>query len=287
MNRIILVILSLMVLGCNPKLYQPESRNDNDSLKVMTYNIRLDLASDGENAWPNRKDFLNTQVLFLSPDILGVQEARPNQISDLNVALPDYKFIGEGRDGNGEGEFSAIYYNSKTLKVEEQHTFWLSLTPSIVSKGWDAAYPRVCTYGLFSSVENDEKFWVFNTHLDHVGSEAQHQGIKLILQKIASENTENYPVFLMGDFNVEPNSDVVAELLPTLSDAKEVAAVKFGADGTFNGFNYSEPVTRRIDYIFVSKTPHVKVHKYAVFSSAIDFKFPSDHFPVYIEVDLK
>ncbi|MBF8148280.1 endonuclease/exonuclease/phosphatase family protein [Winogradskyella sp. F6397] len=276
-----------MVLGCNPKLYQPESRNDNDSLKVMTYNIRLDLASDGENAWPNRKDFLNTQVLFLSPDILGVQEARPNQISDLNVALPDYKFIGEGRDGNGEGEFSAIYYNSKTLKVEEQHTFWLSLTPSIVSKGWDAAYPRVCTYGLFSSVENDEKFWVFNTHLDHVGSEAQHQGIKLILQKIASENTENYPVFLMGDFNVEPNSDVVAELLPTLSDAKEVAAVKFGADGTFNGFNYSEPVTRRIDYIFVSKTPHVKVHKYAVFSSAIDFKFPSDHFPVYIEVDLK
>ncbi|WP_225034915.1 endonuclease/exonuclease/phosphatase family protein [Winogradskyella sp. SM1960] len=287
MNRIILVTLSLVVLGCNPKLYQPESRNDNDSLKVMTYNIRLDLASDGENAWPNRKDFLNTQVLFLSPDILGVQEARPNQISDLNAALPDYNFIGEGRDGNGEGEFSAIYYNSKTLKVEEQHTFWLSLTPNIVSKGWDAAYPRVCTYGLFSSVENDEKFWVFNTHLDHVGSEAQHQGIKLILQKIASENTENYPVFLMGDFNVEPNSDVVAELLPTLSDAKEVAAVKFGADGTFNGFNYNEPVTRRIDYIFVSKTPHVKVHKYAVFSSAIDFKFPSDHFPVYIEVDLK
>ena len=57
--------------------------------KVMTYNIRLDLASDGENAWKNRKEFLSSQILFFAPDILGVQEARPNQMADLKEVLKE------------------------------------------------------------------------------------------------------------------------------------------------------------------------------------------------------
>ncbi|EPR73951.1 endonuclease/exonuclease/phosphatase family protein [Winogradskyella psychrotolerans RS-3] len=287
MKRINLFIISLILLGCNSNKSKQEANNVPLMLKAMTYNIRLDIASDGENAWPNRKDFLSSQILFLSPDVFGVQEARPNQIEDLKASLPDYKFIGEGRDGNGEGEFSAIYYNSKNLKVENQHTFWLSDSPTIVSKGWDAAYPRVCTYGLFTSLNTDKKFWVFNSHLDHVGGEAQKEGMKLILKKIASENNQNYPVLLMGDFNVEPNSEVVTEILPTMSDSRQIATLKFGPEGTFNAFQYNEPVTRRIDYIFISKSPNITVHKYAVFSSAIDFKFPSDHFPVYTEIELK
>ncbi|MBU2927307.1 endonuclease/exonuclease/phosphatase family protein [Winogradskyella psychrotolerans] len=287
MKRITLCLISLIVLGCSSKSNTSEAKRSKVSLKAMTYNIRLDIASDGANAWPNRKDFLSSQILFLSPDVFGVQEARPNQIEDLNSALPDYKFIGEGRDGHGEGEFSAIYYNSKNIKVEKQNTFWLSDSPTVVSKGWDAAYPRVCTYGLFTLKDSDQKFWVFNTHLDHVGDEAQKEGMKLILKKITLENSQNYPVLLMGDFNVEPNSEVVAEILLTMSDLKQVATLKFGADGTFNGFNYNKPVTRRIDYIFVSKSPNVLVLKYAVFSSAIDFKYPSDHFPVYTEIEFK
>ena len=287
MKRINLFSIALIFLGCNSNKSNLEVNDHPLTLKAMSYNIRLDIASDGENAWPNRKDFLSSQILFLSPDFFGVQEARPNQIEDLNSALSNYKFIGEGRDGNGEGEFSAIYYNSKSLTVEKQSTFWLSDSPDKVSKGWDAAYPRVCTYGLFSSNKTDKKFWVFNTHLDHVGEEAQKEGVKLILKKIAAENMENYPVLLMGDFNVEPNSEVVAEILPTMSDSKQKAISKFGSDGTFNGFQYNKPVTRRIDYIFVSKSSNIEVSKYAVLSSAIDFKFPSDHFPVYTEIELK
>ena len=287
MKQINLFIISLILLGCSSNKSKPEAKNEQFTLKAMTYNIRLDIASDEENAWPNRKDFLSSQILFLSPDVFGVQEARPNQIEDLKASLPDYNFIGEGRDGNGEGEFSAIYYNSNNLKVENQHTFWLSDSPTIVSTGWDAAYPRVCTYGLFSSNKTGKKFWVFNSHLDHVGGEAQKEGVNLILKKIASENIQNYPVLLMGDFNVEPNSEVVAEILPTMSDSRQIATLKFGPEGTFNAFQYNEPVTRRIDYIFISKSPSITVHKYAVLSSAIDFKFPSDHFPVYTEMELK
>ncbi|WP_197052680.1 endonuclease/exonuclease/phosphatase family protein [Psychroserpens sp. Hel_I_66] len=258
-----------------------------NNLKVMTYNMRLDVASDGENAWPNRKDFFTSQVLFLEPDILGVQEARPNQIEDLNASLKNYKFIGTGRDGEKKGEYSAIYYNSEKIKVEQENTFWLSQTPNEMSQGWDAAYPRICTYGLFTVLENNQKIWVFNTHLDHQGAEAQKEGMKLILEKIQSVNTNDFPVVITGDFNVEPNSEVIAYTTNSFHDTKNLAAITFGSEGTFNGFKYNEPATRRIDYILLSKSTNLSVKKYAVFSSAVDFKYPSDHFPVFVELEFK
>ena len=264
-----------------------EKKVPEDNAKIMSYNIRLNIASDGENAWPNRKEFLTSQVLFFAPDVLGVQEALPGQMRDLDTLLTDYNFIGKARDGVDKGEYSAIFYNKKTVSVEKDNTFWLSETPDELSQGWDGACRRVCTYGLFTLKSTKEKFWVFNTHLDHVGKVAQKKGLKLILDKVKSVNTENLPVFITGDFNVEPNSDAIAQTKVDFYDSKEIADIIFGPEGTFTGFKYDEPVKRRIDHILVSKNPKVNVEKYAIFSSSVNFKFPSDHFPVFIEAELK
>ena len=284
---IILVGLAMAFISCKGgSQNHTEDKIKSQNFNVMTYNIRLDVASDGENAWPNRKDFLSSQVLFYSPDILGVQEARPNQMTDLKSALKDYNTIGVGRDGEDKGEYSAIFYNSKKVKVENENTFWLSETSNEVSLGWDAAYPRICTYGLFTLLESNQKIWVFNTHLDHVGAEAQLQGIQLILKKIETLNTDNFPVVVMGDFNVEPDSQLIINLKQKMSDTKELARIAFGSDGTFNGFKFEELVTRRIDYIMVSKS-NIEVEKHGVLSSSINLKYPSDHFPVLVELKLK
>lgn len=255
-------------------------------IAVMTYNIRLDVASDGENAWPNRKDFLSSQILFHTPDILGVQEARPNQMIDLRNTMKKYATIGEGRDGGNKGEHSSIFYNKEKIQVENQATFWLSETPNQVSKSWDAAYPRICTYGLFTVKQNKQKFWVFNTHLDHVGVKARVEGIKQILQKIALLNTAKLPVILMGDFNVEPSSQLISLLKKNMTDAKDIAKITFGSDGTFNAFQVNQPVTKRIDYIMISKSNKVIIEKYGVLSSVVNLKYPSDHFPVMVEIKL-
>lgn len=250
----------------------------------MTYNIRLDVASDGDNAWKNRKDFLSSQILFFSPDFLGVQEAKPNQMLDLREALIEYKVIGSGRDGGDNGEYSAIFYNSKLFKVEKESTFWLSDTPEKVSKGWDAAYPRICTYGLFTDIKTSRKIWIFNAHLDHIGEQAQLKGIKQIQQKISEVNTKNYPVILMGDFNVEPNSKLITNLSEAMLNTETIAKLTYGPKGTFNGFKFNEKVTRKIDYIFISKSNYISVNKHAVLSDSNNLKYPSDHFPVYIEL---
>ena len=91
MKKIQLFLIGLFLLGCQSKKDNVKSKNSDFSLKAMTYNIRLNTPTDGENAWPNRKDFLTSQILFLSPDVFGVQEALPNQIRDLNAALLEYK----------------------------------------------------------------------------------------------------------------------------------------------------------------------------------------------------
>jgi endonuclease/exonuclease/phosphatase family metal-dependent hydrolase len=258
------------------------------SLRIMTYNIRLDIASDGQNSWPNRKEFFLSQLKFYAPDIFGIQEALPNQVKDIANGLPEYDHIGTGRDGVNKGESSNIFFNKDRFICARSGTFWLSETPDTISKGWDAALNRVCTYGYFRNKRSGKKFWVFNTHLDHVGEIARTKSIELILARIASLNKDNAPVIFMGDFNSEPEADRILALKKTMSDSRDVSIEKpFGPIGTFNGFRHDEPVTRRIDYIFISKGGHIQVRKYAVLSDAKDLRYPSDHLPVYAEVLLK
>ena len=111
--------------------------------------------------------------------------------------------------------------------------------------------------------------------------------MKIIEAHINTINKDNYPVILMGDLNVEPDNELITNLKQDFIDTKEQSKLKFGPTGTFNGFKFNEPVTRRIDYIFVSKTPNVKVEKYAVLSNSKDLKYPSDHLPVYVKLELE
>jgi len=258
------------------------------NLKLMTYNIRLDVASDGENSWNNRKDFFTGQIQFYEPDILGLQEVKPNQLLDLKNALTGYAVIGKERDGDGKGESSNIFYKKDVFQLIKEHTFWLSETPDTVSKGWDAAINRVCTYGLFKHKKNNKLFWAFNTHLDHIGEQARTKSIQLILSKITQLNTKKYPVFFMGDFNSEPTTARIIGLKKVMDDARDISIQKpFGPEGTFNNFKFCEPVKTLIDYIFISRTPGIKVLKYAILSDAKNLKYPSDHLPVFVQLQLK
>lgn len=275
-NKIILVVFLLFASG---SFY-------GQNLKIMTYNIRLDVASDGENAWPKRKDYFASQIQFYSPDIFGVQEATPNQVTDIASALPNYNKFGVGREERGTGEACTIYYKKDRFKVEQSNTFWLSETPNVVSRGWDAACNRVCTYGLFKDLITKKTFWVFNLHLDHMGEEARVKGVQLALKKISELNTKKYPAFLMGDFNSEPDTKQITEIKKVMDDTKDVSKEKpFGPSGTFNDFKHNEPVTLLLDYIFVSKNSGLKIQKHAVLSDSKDLKYPSDHLPVLIEID--
>lgn len=277
-RKFLLAVLASLLLSANVS---------GQTLNLMTYNVRLDVAVDGVNRWDNRKEVFVSQIKFYEPDILGIQESLPNQVNYLDTALTNYKHIGIAREGLKKGESSSIFYNANRLAVSKQNTFWLSETPGKISKGWDASYLRVCTYALFVDKKTGKQFWVFNTHLDNNGIMARAKGVELILQTIDSVNTKKLPVFLMGDFNSTPETDVIVHLRKKMNDSRKVTVAKpFGPAGTFNNFEFNKPVTMLIDYIFTSKIPSVTVNKYAVLSDSYGLKYPSDHLPVFVQIKL-
>lgn len=257
-------------------------------LTVLTYNVRLDLSSDGINAWSNRKDFFTGQLRFYEPDIFGVQEALPNQVKDIAKALPQYEYVGVGRDGNNTGEASNIFFKKDRFKKLQSGTFWLSETPNKVSKGWDAVYNRICTYVLLTDQFNQKQFWVFNTHLDNVGVMAREKGIELIVRKINELNNKHLPVILTGDLNSVPTDSVITFLNTKFINTRNASQQPpFGPEGSFNNFQYNQPATQLIDYIFISRNSPFSVIKYAIFSDAKNLHYPSDHFPVWVQLQYK
>ncbi len=254
---------------------------------LISYNIRLDIESDKENKWDNRKHFLAKQLKYHEPDIFGIQEGLHHQVEFIDSFLSEYSYTGVGRkNGKEEGEYCAIFYNNNRVKMISGSTFWLSETPGEPSMGWDAAYMRICTYAVFEILESGKKVLVFNGHLDNSGEKSRKESAKLIIDKSAEINKESYPVILLGDMNFEPETKVYNYLHKYLSDTKKVSDFVFGPQGTFNAFDFCEPVKRRIDYIFTDKEA-ISVLKYAVLSDSRNKRYPSDHLPVYVRVRVR
>lgn len=253
---------------------------------AATYNLRLNIESDGINQWENRKAWLVNQVKALSPDVLGTQEGLHDQITYLDSTLSGYHYVGIGReDGATKGEYAAIFYKSDIFENLENGTFWLSETPDTVSKGWGANYERICTYTLLYDENHGQHLWVFNAHLDHESKQARSESVKLIWQKIQTLNDENYPVIFMGDLNAVPDSPPISFLNKHLRDSRNISEnPPSGPIGTFNGFDVSHPLDRRIDYIFVDE--NISVHQYKVINEIQDNRTPSDHLPVFVNFSI-
>lgn len=260
-------------------------------LNIMTFNIRLDVASDSLNAWPYRKDKVAAQVLFHKADILGVQEALYSQMTDLQKALTDYRYLGVGRDdGKMQGEYSAVFYNTKRLELIRTATCWLSETPNEPGKkGWDAACARVVSWGNFKDKLTDKTFFVFNTHFDHLGIVARRESAKLILHLVDSIAGKDVAI-VTGDFNAAPADEPIQIVTnPTskihLTDTKAISLKPhYGPTGTFTAFGPREISDEPIDYIFFNRG--ITVTEHATLSESWMGRFASDHFAVIAKIIL-
>ncbi|MDL2304443.1 endonuclease/exonuclease/phosphatase family protein [Bacteroides sp. OttesenSCG-928-D19] len=282
-------------------------------LTIGTYNVRNDNQGDANqgNGWAQRRMIIAGLVSFNDFDIWGSQEVLHNQLEDILLAMPQYGHIGVGRDdGKTKGEYAPIFYKKDKFTLIKHGDFWLSEDTTQPNRGWDAALPRICTWGQFKDNKSKFKFWFFNLHMDHVGVEARRQSAKLVLQKI-KEMCGNDAVLLTGDFNVDQTHESYRLLNESeiLRDSYDKAAMRYATNGTFNGWDTTLKTDSRIDHIFLTK--HFEVERYGVltdtyrsektgsktiqtgdFPKEVSFeeyevRLPSDHFPVKIIVKYK
>ena len=292
MKKYFLFILTILMAACGTKHTTVEESDDN-SIIAATHNLRYANASDSAdgNGWGKRYPYVAKNVKDNNFEIFGTQEGLYYQLEDLKGQLPGFEYIGVGRtDGDKAGEFAALFYKPERFELLDNGNFWLSENTEKPNKGWDAALPRICTWGMFKDKKSGKEFYFFNLHMDHIGTVARAESAKLVVKKI-KELPAGSTAIVTGDFNVDQNSEPYVTLNNSgvLKDSYTVAKSVNNPKGhTFNGYKLDKVSDSRIDHLFV--TPNVEVGDYKVITNSyIDSdsveRYPSDHFPVTIVIE--
>jgi len=260
-------------------------------VKVMSFNIKLSKGQAGQDHWGNRREMVFDVIRRFDGDFLGVQEAWPDQVSDLTDALPAYHAVVRSRNADaGDGEATPLFYRHERWRPDEtqQGTFWLSDTPEIAgSRSWWNPLPRIVTWGRFVDRKTGQGAYVFNTHFCHLSELARRRSAALLAERIAARKDSD-PVIVTGDFNAGETSRAIRHLkgeLPQspvqLVDTFRTMHPETDQAGTFNGF-WNDKTGRKIDYVFALSD--VKVLDARILYDNHNGRYPSDHYPVTAEL---
>jgi endonuclease/exonuclease/phosphatase family metal-dependent hydrolase len=255
-------------------------------MKILTYNVRYDNPHDGINAWENRKNAVIALIKETGAEIFCVQECLKNQKDDLEQAFPTFGLVGVGRaDGWLKGEMVNIFYNTERFKRIFNGDFWLSETPHVIgSLSWGSALPRVVSWVKLYDKKTDNSFFVFNTHFDHISDLARENSALLLHQKV-KELAGEHTAFITGDFNLTPKDATYKLLTNQFMDIKTLSPTSPKQNTTFNNFGKTGVSGHWIDYIFTNYPQNVTVKAFEIIETKMNQRFPSDHFPILVEVD--
>jgi len=263
------------------------SSSAGSSIRVLTFNIRYGTAEDGSNSWPHRRNLVADVLLQTAPHIVSIQEALVFQLSFLLERAPHFEKIGQHREGGERGEFCGLLVDASRFRVLGEGEFWLSDTPREPgSIGWDAACPRMCVWAHLMDRVTGRDLVVHSTHLDHRGARARRESVALIVHHIVDDRMRRtVPTLLAGDFNAGESSEPVAFLEKAgFSDTYRVVQPDVARSGTFNAFRGRDDGDK-IDYIFCTRG--FRVLDASIVRTELDGRYPSDHFPVLAEVEIR
>ena len=286
------MVSGLFNLPANPGSTQPNGKDGvgfeeqvEGTIRIMSFNIRC--TNVGKMEWDDRLPLVTATILNGHPDSIGVQEATTEWMEALNETLgEEYASVGVGRDdGVHAGEHTAIFYLKDKYTVVDSGNFWLSETPDVPSKSWNAGDNRVCTWIVLQNNETGEKYVHINSHFDNKSAEARAHSVDMILDKAAE--FDDMPVVFTADMNIEEGSVDYKNITEngTLRDAK------YATSDTMDYLTYhdTKPLLHKdevIDFIMVNGKFNVK--KYRVITDGIDGnKYVSDHYPIYADIAFK
>ncbi len=273
------LVIGSLLAGFSPA--HAEDSTNPPPLCVMTYNLRF-ASPNPPNAWPARRPLVREVIQSIAPDVMGTQEGVYAQLKDLAADLPEFEWIGLGREGGSKGEFMAVFFRKARLEPLAFDHFWLSDTPDVIgSTTWGNSNRRMVTWIKFRDRATSDEFFLFNTHFDHQIQLAREKSAELVRQRVTALDTK-LPVILIGDFNAAAETNQAYLVLTAdkfFSDAWLSARERRGEGvGTFNDFKAAVPNGPRIDWVLTRG--EVVVDRAEIRAFSRNGQFPSDHFPV-------
>lgn len=246
---------------------------------ILTFNLRIDREHDGEHRQRFRFPLIKETLKEVSPDIICFQEVKKEAESKLVSFLKDYNYVGEYRDNTEAAEANFIFYKKEKFSLLDERTLWLSDAPNIKASRYtedQSICPRIMTIAKFKTA-NNEILNIINTHLDHEGEKARQKASRQILDYIKRNINQKEPLILCGDFNAEPNSVAIKNLLSKLIDTTSHISY------TYHEYNKKDPKTK-IDYIFANNNINVLESK--IIEAKEKDKFLSDHHPILLKFNI-
>ena len=229
--------------------------------RFMTYNVLFEDWATGGVIPPEveiRKELVSYLLLNYSPDVAALQETFDNWHNQLPELLDDeYAYVCSKRS-DGEVNRSPLIYKKDKLTLLESGYIDIDKTVTINR--------RVVTWAVFEDKTTKDQFVVLGTHWNpHSEDEklAQSNITGEYVKRIQSER--NLPVIIMGDFNSVPSNQ----------SYKNFQSVS-GLEHVTN--------TNGVDHIFYSNDFTAVAQGYESENCA---RSASDHFPVWIDVNLK
>nr|WP_324615121.1 endonuclease/exonuclease/phosphatase family protein [Dyella amyloliquefaciens] len=251
------------------------------TLRVMSFNVRVPVEADGPNRWEARRDIFVDTIREQHPDLIGTQELHKEQGDYVVSKLPEYTWFGIDRFGGHADEHMGVFYRKDVLRLKDSGNFWLSDTPDKPgSITWGNIFPRMVTWALFEDIHTGRTFYYYNTHLPYRDQDEpiRVKGAKEIIARIATL-PKDVPFILTGDLNTTPSSPTYALLTKTLQDARAASPKVEGPEKTFH--NFTGNPDQRIDFIL---TRGFTPTHYATVTTQENGRYPSDHFPVVTDL---
>lgn len=295
-SMISLIVLGMFALSSIASAQENKNqKTDSRTIKLMSYNIKF--ASPAyEPSWEVRREMQLDMIREYNPDIIGIQEGLKEQVDYLMDNLPDYVVVGEGRKGGDDDEHMAIFFKRDKFRLREMNSFQLSETPEVLGSG-PGVNPRIVTWARLAIInrpengesspypqnyrghwENTREFYIFNTHFFTRGHNlAKLNSSKLIMERINALNrfgewTKERPVFLMGDFNSKPDGEVYKAFVGE-ENSNDPNLLKDCIEGGLG-----------IDWILYKG--NVEVLNYEKVDYNVDGTYPSDHKPIFVEIQI-
>lgn len=282
MKKVVICILCIACLlaACGTTDITPkDALTEDGAFRVMSFNVC------GWN-YKKIKDMAPQLIAEYNPDLVGLQECTYDWYKKLTKELPEYGFVGVGREdgtmSKSGGESCGIFYKKDKFTLVDSGTFWLSETPETPSKGWDGDYIRICTWAIFTENTTGKQFAHVNTHLENIddgtGMVALEKGTQMVIEKALSLEM---PVILTGDMNFAKDTEYYnAVTAAGFRDTQDVAEITMEGN-TYHG-DENDP-DEHIDYVFVNNGIS-SVKTYKIVQDTYDGKYPSDHYPIYADI---
>jgi endonuclease/exonuclease/phosphatase family metal-dependent hydrolase len=271
------------------------SRSDRRFLRVLSCNIRVDVAEDSlsGNGWAHRREFCGDVIRSRDADLIGLQETQPAHFDYLKSRFPEFDTYALFNPGRIISPSNAVFFLRERFELLSAGGFWLSESPHVAgSKSWDTANSRFVNWVQLKDRRTGREFRFWNTHFDHVGHKARENAGAMVVQACKPLG-DDFPQLLTGDLNAGVTHPAIKNLVEG-GWVDTYAAIHGPEDPGFTAHAFKGvkaearrpdgSLKQRIDWVLV-RGP-VKPLAASVIRDSRDGKYPSDHFFISADVEL-